>query len=119
MNELELTQKILDYIEINYKTSYLGLIQVVKSHSGYQFKLGIPSYMTPTIISGNWETDEDFLNYIYKELRTRNYIRQDYYRVVKLKDGESLDKPSKRDKLIFTPGEENNKFPYKLPFTLQ
>jgi hypothetical protein len=118
MNELELTQKILDYIETNYEANYIGLVQVIKSNFDYQFKLGIPSYMAPTMISGNWETDEDFLNYIYKELKTRNYVRQDYYRVVRLKDGESIDKPSKPERLIISKDLKNNIFPYTLPFIL-
>lgn len=49
----------------------------------YTLVLGIPSYMARTFISCDSETDENFLNYVYLELASRNYIRQDTYKVVR------------------------------------
>lgn len=42
--------------------------------------LGLPSYMQPTSIAHDGD-DESFLEYIYEELRTRNYIRVYFYKV--------------------------------------
>ena len=39
----------------------------------YQLEIGVPSYMCKTTISGDFNTDEDFLNYVYEELRIKNY----------------------------------------------
>lgn len=86
MQEQELVQKIRDYILNLYKAEYTGLLTVIKTGNEYKFKIGIPSYMAPTSIIGNFETDEEFLDYVYEELRTRNYMRLYIYRVTKTPD---------------------------------
>jgi hypothetical protein len=83
MNELELTSKILDYMTEIYSADYIGSIEVKKSNDEYQLILGIPSYMTPTSLSINCSNDEQFLDYIYKELRVKNYMRKYTYKVVR------------------------------------
>ncbi len=52
----------------------------------YKFTIGIPSYMVPTTIVIQCYSDNEFLNYIYSELRTRNYIRLDIYKVTRNSD---------------------------------
>ena len=39
--------------------------------------------MMPTTINCDYETDEEFLDFIYYELRIRNYIRLDIYKVLR------------------------------------
>lgn len=84
MNDQELTQAIRDYIKSLYSANYNGYLKAEKVDSEYKMSIGVPSYMFPTVIAGNFDSDEDFLNYIYEELRTRNYMKQDHYKVVKL-----------------------------------
>lgn len=86
MQQLELVQKIRDYIKDCYKADYVGLLEVDKTDSIYKFSIGIPSYMSPTTIGIDCDTDEEFLEYIYKELRTRNYMRLDKYKVIRTND---------------------------------
>lgn len=92
MIELELEQKILDYIRITYKANYTGFLKVEKFPStypsydsnpgpGYRFSIGIPSYMFPTTIACDFLTDQEFLDFIYSELNTRNYMRVYFYKV--------------------------------------
>lgn len=81
MQEQELEQLIHDYIKSWYKAEYKGLLQVEKLNPGYKFTIGIPSYMSPTSLAIDCETDEEFLEYIFSELRKRNYIRKDVYKV--------------------------------------
>jgi len=81
MDELELAQAIRDYIKSWYKADYTGLIRVDKLNPGYKCVLGIPSYMVQTSFAIDCETDEEFLNYVYTELRVRNYVRQEVYKV--------------------------------------
>lgn len=81
MTEAELEQAIRDYIMTWYKATYTGLLQVTKEDNLYMFILGVPHYMFPTTIACNFDTDEAFLDFIYSELRTRNYMRQFYYKV--------------------------------------
>lgn len=83
MDVTELTQKILDYITEFYKAEYTGYILVTKEGTKYVLALGIPSYMYLTTISGEFTSDEDFLDYIYEELRIRNYIRVYFYKVIR------------------------------------
>ena len=83
MDEVELAQAIRDYIKNWYKAEYTGLIRVDKLNPGYKCVLGIPSYMIQTSFATDVNTDEEFLNYVYSELRSRNYIRQEVYKVLR------------------------------------
>ena len=83
MKRADLEAMILDYMKNLYKASYIGFIEVIQKDDEYSLTLGIPSYMTLTSISMQSDKDEDFLSYIYEELRTRNYIRNYFYKVVK------------------------------------
>lgn len=81
MEEHELEQLILDYIRTIYNADYVGYIKVIKADGVYTLKLGIPSYMAHTHIAGEFTNDNDFLDYIYKELRERNYVKVYFYKV--------------------------------------
>lgn len=83
MQEQELAQAIRDYIKTWYKADYIGLIRVEKLNPGYKCILGIPSYMVQTSFAIDCETDQEFLDYVYAELRARNYIRQEVYKVLR------------------------------------
>lgn len=84
MTEQELVQAILDYMTSWYKAIYTGSISVTINNPGYTLTLGIPSYMTPTTINCDYDNDTDFLNFIYKEIRERNYMRQYIYKVYRI-----------------------------------
>ena len=86
MTNLELEQAIRDYIKITYNAEYTGWLRIVQHTIGFTLELGIPSYMTKTCISSDHETQEEFLEYIKNELKSRNYIRQDVYKVERQKD---------------------------------
>jgi hypothetical protein len=83
MTEQELEQKIHDYIKSWYKAEYIGKLTVEKSNEIYKFSIAIPSYMTLTSIAGDFNSDQEFLDFIYEELRKRNYMRVDYYKVIR------------------------------------
>lgn len=83
MQRPELAQKILDYIRTTYSAEYKGLLQVEQVDDIYDLIIGIPSYMARTHIACNANNDEEFLEYVYEELRTRNYVRQNVYKVIR------------------------------------
>lgn len=83
MDKPELAQKIRDFMIVWYKATYTGRLEVTKDNTGYMFLIGIPSYMAPTTITADFDTDDEFLDFIYKELKTRNYIRQYVYKVTR------------------------------------
>lgn len=83
MQRTELEQKILDYIKTTYSANYIGYIAVTQVDNLYTLALGIPSYMAKTYISCEASSDEEFLEYAYKELASRNYVRQDTYKVIR------------------------------------
>lgn len=82
----ELVEKILDYIKTLYKAEYIGFIQVTQVDNVYQLKMGLPCYMVPTSNIYETDSDEEFLNFIYEELRTRNYMRLDIYKTIRTND---------------------------------
>jgi hypothetical protein len=97
MNEYSIEQLknlILKYIEFWYEAKYEGLLEVEKTpnvssselNTFYKFTIGLPSYMSPTTISIDCATDDEFLNYIYSELRSRNYMRLDIYKTIRTND---------------------------------
>jgi len=102
MDERELEQAIRDYIMDLYKACYIGWLRVEKLNPGYKMSIGIPSYMYPTTTAGDWETDEDFLNYIFEDLRTRNYMRVWFYKVYRTsrseEEGRTNEQPGVPDK---------------------
>ena len=81
MSEEELRQEILNHILNLYCARYEGFLSVEKIDTMYKFSIGIPSYMCPTTISIETDSDEKFLSFIYEELRKRNYIRLYIYKV--------------------------------------
>ena len=83
MRRPDLEEKILDYIKTLYNAEYKGLLEVTQDDNAYVFRIGLPSYMATTRIMGDFSSDDDFLNNIYEELRTRNYMRLDIYRIVR------------------------------------
>ena len=83
MRILELEKKINDFITTTYKATYNGLLEVHKENTQYMFILGVPSYMSPTTISIDTEDEEIFLEYIYSELKVRNYMKVYFYKVIK------------------------------------
>ena len=88
MERPDLVNKILDYIKTTYNANYVGYISVVQTDTKYVFKIGMPSYMVPTSITYQTDDEDEFLNYIYEELRTRNYMRLVIYKVIKIIDGD-------------------------------
>ena len=83
MQEQELAQKIRDYIKTLYNAEFTGLLLVEKLNPGFKCILGIPSYMIQTSFASDSDSEEEFLEYVYSELRTRNYIRQEFYKVTR------------------------------------
>lgn len=88
MQEQELAQTIREYIRTWYKADYIGELSVKKTEAGYIFSIGVPSYMSPTTISIECDTDEQFLEFIQSELRSRNYMRLDIYKVIRTNDSK-------------------------------
>lgn len=86
MLRLDLVTQILDYIKNLYKAEYVGFIEVTQEGTIYILRMGVPSYMMPTIISGEFDNDAKFLEYIKEELRTRNYMRLEIYKVTREND---------------------------------
>lgn len=86
MTEQELEKVIHDYIMTLYKACYNGVLKVTKIGSSYRMSIAVPSYMHPTTISGDFSTDQQFLDYICSELKTRNYMRVYFYKVNRTKD---------------------------------
>ena len=88
MSELELEQMIHGWIKDYYNAVYNGLLKVTKKSGEYIFTLGLPSETVTTTTSSNHESDEEFLKYVYSELKARNYMRTYFYKIIKKHDVE-------------------------------
>lgn len=86
MERTELVQMILDYIKSLYKAEYKGSINVTQNGTTYRLNIGLPSYMNPTSVAYDANSDEEFMDFIKEELRTRNYMRVYFYQVNRLKE---------------------------------
>jgi len=86
MQRLDLEQTIHEFIRNWYRADYVGLLIVNEKNGYYTLVMGLPSYMLPTTISLECSSDDDFLNYIYNELKVRNYMRLDIYKVKRHED---------------------------------
>ena len=82
MNHLE--KAILDIIEERYKHKYVGGIYVTKLLSGgYKLVLDLGNPDKRLIqISADYESEEDFLKFIEKELISRQLIKVQFFRGV-------------------------------------
>lgn len=103
MTEIELTQAIRDYIKTLYKAHYTGWLKVEKLNPGYKVSIGIPSYMFPTTIAGDWATEEEFLNFVYEDLRIRNYMRVYFYQVYRMTRSEEEAYMNKQPRILPSP----------------
>lgn len=88
MQRLDLAEMILDYIKQLYKAEYVGLLEVHQDNDMYTLHIGMPSYMMQTTISYQTDSDSKFLNFVKEELRTRNYMRLDIYKVNRKNDSK-------------------------------
>lgn len=77
----ELIHKIRDYIRNKYKAEYKNRLEVKFENGIYTLLLGVPNDLIPTTISLQTNDPQEFLDFIYEELRTRNYMRTYFYQV--------------------------------------
>ena len=81
MRDQELEKKINDYIMCLYNAKYVGFMEVTKDDDIYSLKIGIPDRYKPTHISLQTNNPEEFLEYICKEFKERNYMRVYFYSI--------------------------------------
>jgi hypothetical protein len=81
MNHLE--KSILDIIEKRYQRKYIGGIKVTKLISGYKLVLDLGNPDKRVIqISADYESEEDFLKFIERELISRQLEKVQFFRGV-------------------------------------
>ena len=83
MRRQDLEQMIHELIRTEYNATYIGRLEVEQTDSEYRLTIGLPSYMAPTTMAINCETDKEFIDFITSELKTRNYMRLDIYKVTR------------------------------------
>lgn len=66
-----------------YKAEYINRLEVEYNDGIYTLIIGIPTDHNPTYISYQTEDIDDFLDYICEELRTRNYMRVQYHKIIR------------------------------------
>ena len=87
MTGLEL--KIFNFIEEKYKATFLGKVEVKIDNDEYCLNLSLNNYMVPMVICSQSENDDNFYNFITKELSLRDLVRVDYLKLVKTDERHS------------------------------
>lgn len=81
MSNKDLETKIHELILKLYKAEYNGKLEVTNKNGIYVLKLGVPTPELATQISLQTDDEKEFLEYLEKELRDRDYMRVYYYKV--------------------------------------
>lgn len=89
MTTEELKQVILDYIKDIYKAEYVGKIEVEELNPGYKVSLYIHGDEVPISIMADLPED-DFINFIKEEIRSRKLIKNDYWKIKKVYTYEEI-----------------------------
>ena len=77
-----LKKKILNLMECVYQHNYISRIEVNHNGEAYILKLYLQNRdWGPLVIANQCETDDEFLCFVEKELRTRNLIRSEHYKI--------------------------------------
>lgn len=84
----ELEQAILELIQNMYECKYVGLLKVTKLPVGYKLQLGWRHDDYPLSIMSDSPTEEDFINYIKEELRSRKLNKVKYFTGYKIYPGQ-------------------------------
>lgn len=84
MTHTELKQVILDYIRELYKCEYTGSIKIEHLEpEGYKVSLYLNKSEYPVVIAAELP-DDQFLVFLWEELRSRKLHRNTYYHITKL-----------------------------------
>ena len=92
--ERKMKEQVLDSMDLERErgiTIKLQPVQMKYKFNGYEYclNLTINNQMIPMIICSQSQTDDDFYNFITKELSLRNLIRVDYLKLVKTNERHS------------------------------
>lgn len=87
MTGLEL--KVFNFIEKKYKAEFLGKVEIKVNDDEYCLYLSLNNYMVPIIICAQSTSDDNFYNFITKEISLRDLVRVDYLKLVKTNEKHS------------------------------
>ena len=96
MTTKELEQAILELIRNIYCKEYIGRIKVIETidngdHLGYRLELGLNKDERPLSIAGEG-SDNEFLQFIEKELRNRGLDSIEYFTAIQLYNTDECKK---------------------------
>ena len=88
----DLEKEILTSIEEIYQCKYTKELKVLKDDNYYTLKLYLHNPITPSIVIGQeCKSDEDFINYIKKELKERRIDKSQHYKLIVYGNIESTE----------------------------
>lgn len=85
MTTQQLEAAILESVQDIYHKKYVGKLKVIKLANGYQMKMYLNKPEAPLVIAADL-SDEKFLSFIKKELRSRHLELTDYFTGYKIED---------------------------------
>lgn len=118
MQRIGLAQQILDYMKSLTNAEYMGLLTIDQDDTIYTFTVGLPSYMAPTTISGSFESDSSFLEYLKTEIKKKRLYAPNYYKVVRIEGDHIPRNITAHNKIRDLQGTTSSRFPYIFPILL-
>lgn len=85
MTTQELEAAILEGVQDIYKKKYVGRLRVQELPNGYQMKMQLNHPEAPLVIAAEL-SDEKFVSFILKELRSRHLELTEYFTGYKIED---------------------------------
>lgn len=88
MTHQDLKQVILDYFRTTYEAEFIGKLEIENLDPvGYKIKLYLDNDYYPLVIIADLP-DEEFIEYIKEELRSRKLHKTKFYKAIKLQKSQ-------------------------------
>jgi hypothetical protein len=76
---MDIIQEFLNYIQCKYEKIYTAPIQLVQNETSYSVYMALNNVDKPLCIGGDFETDQQFLDYLKKEFDARKLYNSLYF----------------------------------------
>lgn len=74
-----LTDRIEKYLCERHEVKYTGKFQYTVDDTSYSLLWNLNNQDKPMVIAGDFESEEDFYNYVCKEIDTRKFFLRQYF----------------------------------------
>lgn len=81
---MDFEAEIINYILEKYQIRYNSQIKVTSEDGVYGLEFALNRENKPLVISGDFDSDESFLNYVKKEIDKRRFFTLEVYKIANI-----------------------------------